>query len=175
MCGSSIRTRVSAGRRSLVIKSGLMTEHKNSLQARWITTMAAIIALLASAGCAASPSTLSCSWPMQVRGTASAVQVGLVRCYLKAISQRDTKELGLLMAKVDPNGHITNADLVHSHDTRTGTATSTFVPNPSDPTFVKLMITYADGAVETVGLDNMIAYGKPSAWRMDIGSSWDQH
>jgi len=149
-----------------------VTMCKKSLQRRGI--IVAAITLVVCAGCGASASTPSCSWPMQVRGTASSVQTGLVRCYLRAMAHRDTDGLGLLMANVGPNSHITSGDLVYSHDARAGTATATFVPNPSDATFVKLTITYRDGVVETTGLYNMIAFGKVSVWRMAIGSSWDQ-
>jgi hypothetical protein len=31
----------------------------------------------------------SCSWPLQVRGTATAAQAGVVRCYLRDLAHRD--------------------------------------------------------------------------------------
>jgi hypothetical protein len=36
--------------------------------------------------------------------------------------------------------------------------------------YAQVKITYADGAVESTGILNMIAMGGPSTWRMTIGS-----
>jgi hypothetical protein len=116
--------------------------------------------------------TPSCSWPLQVRGTATPEQAGLVRCYLRALAMRDAAGL-MAVAEYIPAVRITPADLAHSADARAGLATATFTPNPSDDTDVLLTITYADGARETTGIINMIAMGGPSGWRLPIGTVID--
>ena len=113
--------------------------------------------------------TPTCSWPLQVRGIASPAQAGLVRCYLRDLATRDTNGLMAVAADIPPV-RITNADLKYSADARTGLATATFTPNPSDTTFASVTITYADGVQENASMINMIAMGGPSGWRMNIGT-----
>jgi hypothetical protein len=110
---------------------------------------------------------------MHVSGTATTEQVGLVHCYLRALAQRDTSELTKLMAVNGSPGHINASDLKYSGDAHDGLASANFSPNPADPTFVKLTITYGNGATEITGIYNMTAFGGSSVWRMAIGSSWD--
>ena len=74
------------------------------------------------------------------------------------------------MAANIPPVRITHADLAHAADARAGLATAAFTPNPSDPTFTLLTITYADGARARLGIQNMIAMGGPSVWRLVIGA-----
>ena len=111
----------------------------------------------------------SCSWPLRVRGEATAGQAGLVRCYLRALARRDTAGL-MTVAANDPPVRITRADLEHSADARAGLATATFTPSPVDDSYVLLTISYADGASERTGIENMIEMEGPSSWRMDIGT-----
>jgi hypothetical protein len=113
--------------------------------------------------------TPTCSWPLQVRGTASPAQAGLVRCYLRALASRDTDGLMTVAADIPPV-RITSADLAYSADARAGLATAAFTPNPNDTTSAFVTITYADGVQENVGMTNMIAMGGPSGWRMNIGT-----
>jgi hypothetical protein len=113
--------------------------------------------------------TPTCSWPLQVHGTASPAQDGLVRCYLRALAGRDTAGLMAVAADIPPV-RITSADLTYSADARAGLATATFTPNQSDTTSAFVIITYADGVQQNVGLMNMIAMGGPSGWRMTIGT-----
>jgi hypothetical protein len=113
--------------------------------------------------------TPTCSWPLQVRGTASPAQAGLVRCYLRALASRDTAGLMAVAADIPPV-RITNADLKYSADARAGLATATFTPNPNDTTFASVTIAYADGVHDNASMMNMIAMGGPSGWRMDIGA-----
>jgi len=113
--------------------------------------------------------TPSCSWPVQVRGTATNQQVGLVRCYLQALAARDTTKLMAVAANTPPV-HITKADLGYSADARAGLATATFTPSPVDSSFVLLAIVYANGVREDTGIINMISMGQSSDWRMRIGS-----
>src|SRR5579859_1316399 len=54
-----------------------------------------------------------CSWPLQVRGSASPAQAGLVRCYLRALAGRDTAGLMAVAADIPPV-RITAADLAYS-------------------------------------------------------------
>jgi hypothetical protein len=114
-------------------------------------------------------STPSCSWPLRIHGKPTAAQAGLVRCYLRALAGRDT---GGLLAVADnmPPVRITRADLAHSADARSGLATATFLPATVDIASVPLIISYADGARDRLGLENLIAMGGPSAWRMSIGT-----
>jgi hypothetical protein len=113
--------------------------------------------------------TPTCSWPLQVRGTASPAQVGLVRCYLRALASRDTAGLMAVAADIPPV-RITSADLTYSADARAGLATAAFTPNPEDTTSAFVIITYADGVRENAGMTNMVAMGGPSGWRMNIGT-----
>ena len=113
--------------------------------------------------------TPACSWPLQVRGTASPAQAGLVRCYLRALASRDTAGLMAVAADIPPV-RITSADLTYSADARAGLATAAFTPNPNDTTSAFVTITYADGVQEGASMMNMIAMGGPSGWRMNIGA-----
>jgi hypothetical protein len=114
--------------------------------------------------------TPNCSWPVRVRGTLTPAQDGLVRCYLQALANRDT--VGLMAVAADiPPVRITKADLKYSADARAGLATATFTPNPEDTTSAFVIITFADGAQEDLGMTNMIAMGGPSGWRMNIGTT----
>ena len=113
--------------------------------------------------------TPTCSWPLQVRGTASPAQAGLVRCYLRALASRDTAGLMAVAADIPPV-RITSADLTYSADARAGLATAAFTPNPNDTTSAFVTITYADGVQVGASMMNMIAMGGPSGWRMNIGA-----
>jgi hypothetical protein len=113
--------------------------------------------------------TPACSWPLQVRGTASPAQSGLVRCYLRALASRDTAGLMAVAADIPPV-RITSADLAYAADARAGLAVATFTPNPNDTTFTGVRITYANGVQENASMMNMIAMGGPSGWRMNIGT-----
>jgi hypothetical protein len=113
--------------------------------------------------------TPSCSWPMRIHGKPTTVQAGLVRCYLRALAGRDTAGLLAVAASIPPV-RITEADLAHSADARAGQATVTFLPASTDVAYVPLIITYADGASDRLGIQNMDAMGGPSTWRMTIGT-----
>jgi hypothetical protein len=114
--------------------------------------------------------TPSCSWPLQVHGTATAQQVGLVRCYLQSVAGHDATGLNAVAANIPPF-QVTGADFRYSRDARAGVATATFTPNPSDSSYAYLTIHFADGAVDsTEGIINMDSMGGPSVWRMDVGS-----
>jgi hypothetical protein len=113
--------------------------------------------------------TPTCSWPLQVRGSASPAQSGLVRCYLRALASRDTAGLMTVAADIPPV-RITSADLRYSADARAGLATATVTPSPVDTTEASVTITYADGVRQNTGMMNMIAMGGPSGWRMNIGT-----
>jgi hypothetical protein len=117
--------------------------------------------------------TPSCSWPVNVQGAATDQQIGLVRCYLKALAGRDTASLETVAAGA-PGVRITGipgADWVHSADARAGLASAIFTPSPVDTSYVLLEIVYANGKHEKTGILNMIERGGPSVWRMDIGTS----
>jgi len=114
-------------------------------------------------------STLSCSWPLRIRGKPTAAQAGLVRCYLRALAGHDTGGLAAVADNMPPV-RITPADLKHSADARSGLATATFLPATVDTAYIPLLIRYADGARDRLGVQNLIAMGGPSAWRMAIGT-----
>lgn len=97
------------------------------------------------------------------------MQAGLVRCYLRALAHRDTAGL-LAVASSIPPVRITAADLAHSADARSGRPTVTFLPAAVDTAFFEVIITYADGATDRLGVQNMVAMGGPSVWRMSIGT-----
>jgi hypothetical protein len=149
------------------------------LRLRWSPAAGAAVIVMAGAGLAWAGhaardaiqtwGTPTCSWPLQVRGTASPAQAGLVRCYLRALASRDTAGLMAVAADIPPV-RITSADLTDSADARAGLATAIFTPNPNDTTFAGVTITYADGLQENVSMMNMIAMGGPSGWRMNIGT-----
>jgi len=112
--------------------------------------------------------TLSCSWPLRVRGTATSTQVGLARCYVRALANRDHAEMAAVARDLPP-AHITTGLFRYSSDARAGLATATFTPNPSDSTYLYLTVRFADGTIEHTGMLNMVAMGGDSQWRMDIG------
>jgi hypothetical protein len=113
--------------------------------------------------------TPTCSWPLQVRGTASPAQAGLVRCYLRALASRDTAGPMAVAADIPPV-RITSADLRYSAGARAGLATVAVTPSPEDTTYAFVIITYADGVRQNASMMNMIAMGGPSGWRMSIGT-----
>ncbi len=116
-----------------------------------------------------SHSTPSCSWSLRIGGKPTPAQAGLVRCYVRALAHRDTAVL-LAVAANNPPVRITKADLAHSADARSGRATVTFLPALVDTDFVQVIITYADGATDRLGVQNMEEMGGPSVWRMAIGT-----
>ncbi|HSZ39195.1 MAG TPA: hypothetical protein VK817_04490 [Trebonia sp.] len=69
-----------------------------------------------------------------------------------------------------PPVRITGADLKYSGDARAGLATASFTPNPEDTTSAFVTITYPAGAHENVSMMDMSAMGRPSGWRMIIGT-----
>jgi hypothetical protein len=103
-----------------------------------------------------------------VQGAANGEQVGLVECYLLALATQDKTELKAV-AVYNPPAVITSADLAHSRDARSGTATVIFTPSPVDPTSVLLDIEYANGVKERTGMINMVSMGESPGWRMVIG------
>jgi hypothetical protein len=113
--------------------------------------------------------TPACSWPLEVRGTASPAQAGLVRCYLRALASGDTAGLTAVAAGIPPV-RITGADLAHAADARAGLATAAFTQSPVDATSAFVIITYADGARQDAGMMNMVSMGGPPGWRMTIGT-----
>ena len=142
--------------------------------AAWAAAIVLAGAGLAGAGHAAwaaiqTRGTPACSWPLQVRGTASPAQAGLVRCYLRALAGRDPAGLMAVAAGIPPV-RITSADLTYSAGARAGLATATFTPNPDDTTSAFVTIVYADGVRENAGMMNMIAMGGPPGWRINIGT-----
>ena len=69
-----------------------------------------------------------------------------------------------------PPVRITGADLAHAADAHSGQATVTFLPALVDTDYILVIITYADGATDRLGVQNMIEMGGPSVWRMSIGT-----
>jgi hypothetical protein len=118
-------------------------------------------------------STPSCSWPLRIRGKPTAAQAGLVRCYLRALAGHDTAGLAAVADNMPPV-RITRADFKHSADARSGLATAAFLPATTDVAYVPLIIRYADGASDRLGIQNLIAMGGPSSWRMAIGTDINQ-
>jgi hypothetical protein len=113
-------------------------------------------------------STPECSWPVRVVGPASPEQAGLVRCYLKAVAQRDLAALTAL-AIPGPGLTVSAAQLGHWQDARRGTATAVFVPNPVDSAYVNVTITYADGQQESFSVE-LANPQSANSWRIAIGS-----
>ena len=114
---------------------------------------------------------LSCSWPLRVRGEPAPGEAGAVRCYLKALAQRDMA--GLYTTAYSDYGdgsvHLTNAALSHSADARAGLATATFTANLDDTGLAEVMIDYADGARADLGLQ-IADPQSANSWRLNIGS-----
>jgi len=113
--------------------------------------------------------TPTCSWPLKVQGAANAAQAGLARCYLRDLAQGDTAGLQATAADI-PAVRITRADLKYKADARAGLASAIITLSPVDTTFALISITFADGAHEELGMENMVAMGGPNGWRMCIGS-----
>lgn len=113
--------------------------------------------------------TPTCSWPLKVQGAPNAAQAGLARCYLRDLAQGDTAGLQATAADI-PAVRITRADLKYEADARAGLATAVINPSPVDTTDALMSITFADGAHEELGMENMVAMGGPNGWRMCIGT-----
>lgn len=94
----------------------------------------------------------SCSWPLQVSGTASPNQTGLMRCYLRALAQGSAAEMLAVAYRVYPGGaHVSRAAFAHAADARSGVATIRLKPESSaDPAYFPVVITFADGARESL-------------------------
>jgi hypothetical protein len=114
---------------------------------------------------------LSCSWPLRVRGEPAPGEAGAVRCYLKALAQRDMA--GLYTTAYSDYGdgsvHLTNAAFTHSADARAGLATATFTGNSTDTGLAEVMIDYADGAHNDLGLQ-IANPQSANSWRLNIGT-----
>jgi hypothetical protein len=115
----------------------------------------------------------SCSWPMHVSGRASRDQIGLMRCYLRALS---TDNYSGMYQVADLTcacrTRITRADFAHTADARSGVATIRLAPDgyaELDPNFFPVIVTFADGARERV----FITEANPitiHAWRLMVGT-----
>lgn len=128
-------------------------------------TAAVGVAILATAGVAlrsdfsdGPTSVPSCSWPLTVAGKTTPVQTGLIKCYLRALAQRDRSGLS---AVADQPAGITNADLALSGDARSGTARAVFAPNLVASGTVDVDIEFADGAKTSVEM----TLANPASWR----------
>jgi hypothetical protein len=113
--------------------------------------------------------TPTCSWPLKVQGSPNAAQAGLARCYLRDLAQGDTAGLQATAADI-PAVRITQADLRYEADARAGLATAVITPSPISTSDASMSITFADGAHEEAGMQNMVAMGGPNGWRMCIGT-----
>jgi hypothetical protein len=95
----------------------------------------------------------SCAWPLSVLGDATREQIGLIRCYVKAVDQQDRgalSKLGANWAKNDPSSRV--GEVRQFRDAQSGTATARFVPNAVDPADVMVGIRYSDGATVDIEL-----------------------
>ncbi|MGD0683938.1 MAG: hypothetical protein ABSA03_02370 [Streptosporangiaceae bacterium] len=114
---------------------------------------------------------LSCSWPLRVRGEPAAGQAGAVRCYLRALAQRDMT--GLYATAYSDYGdgsvRLTTAALRHSADARAGLATATFTASPIDTGLAEVAIDYADGARDDLALQ-IADPRSANSWRFNIGN-----
>jgi hypothetical protein len=113
----------------------------------------------------------SCSSQLEIHGTATSEQEGLVRCYLQALVTRDTPLMKAVAEKTS-GSQVTSAVFRYARDARAAVATVTITPNPSDSTDADVEIRFADGVVEDVGLTNEMAFGGPSVWRLDVGTGY---
>ena len=110
----------------------------------------------------------SCSWPLQVRGAATNERAGLIRCYLKALAEHDTRGLLAVADTTTRPVHITAADFAHAADARSGTATATFKHSEMDYTF-SVVIQFADHAREIVVME-LANPSSSHSWRLGIGT-----
>lgn len=113
-------------------------------------------------------STPSCKWPVRITGPATTEQDGLIRCYLKGLATGSLNELKAV-ADDDPPVRITQADLSHSADATSGTATAQVIPNQVDSASFLVSITFADGTEEQVPMQEVNPMAIDS-WRLVIGT-----
>jgi hypothetical protein len=109
----------------------------------------------------------SCSWPLSVRGQPTAVQTGLVKCYLRALATRDTSAM---TAVSDPPAHLTTSAFALAGAAKSGVAAARFTPNKVASGTVDVVITFANG--RTTSLEMVLA--NPASWRswrLVIGSA----
>jgi hypothetical protein len=107
-----------------------------------------------------------------VSGNASAAQVGLIRCYVRALAHRSLNELVPLTAVISGEPvTLTPAELEHAADAASGTASARFAVNDSDPFNASVEITFGDGAHSSVGMDaRNVMESASRSWRLDIGT-----
>jgi hypothetical protein len=96
----------------------------------------------------------SCLWPMTVSGKASSAQVGLIRCYIRALVRRSLHDLVPLTATVSGTPvTLHQKELEHAADASSGKARAHFTGDGTDPFDASVEITFADGVRTTVGMD----------------------
>ena len=113
----------------------------------------------------------SCSWPLRVRGPATREQAGLVRCYLRALADRDPNGMLGVADTMQANEPltITRVDFAHAADARSGTATATFRPDDTDSAYVEVSFSFADGDRADVPME-LANPASAHSWRMEIGT-----
>jgi hypothetical protein len=111
----------------------------------------------------------SCSWPLSVHGQPTAVQTGLLKCYLRALATHDTSGLA---AVADQPAHLTGSDFALAGAAKSGVAAARFTQNQVASGTVDVAITFADG--KTTSLEMVLANPASwQSWRLVIGSAAD--
>lgn len=115
----------------------------------------------------------ACSWPLNTSGRAPAAQVGLIKCYLRALAHHSLIELAPLVATAsDGPTTISVRDLRHATDAADGIARAKFISNFIDPYNASVLIRFHDGVMTTVVMDAMNPMlPARQSWRLDIGST----
>jgi len=104
-----------------------------------------------------------------VRGRPTSEQIGLVRCYLRALSRHDKNGLLAIAYQTSAPVRITRVDFAHSADVRAGTATVAFLANPDDTAYYTASIDFADGVRESVPV-KLANPSSPHSLRLEIGT-----
>lgn len=94
---------------------------------------------------------LSCNWPTHFHGAGiQPGQKGAVRCYLKAVADRDFDEIKQVVPDESDNpSDVPDARaFMYSRDARQGAATVTLTQNANDSADFQAYIRYADGKVD---------------------------
>jgi hypothetical protein len=97
---------------------------------------------------------VSCTFPATITGGTPA-QTGVIRCYLRALSDESPSEMRLVMPAPEWRGDskVTNETFRYTAAARSGTPTVTIRQNGADSAFAFATIRYADGKVDDEGVE----------------------
>lgn len=107
----------------------------------------------------------TCSWQVHLQGPFTTDQAGLVRCYLRAQAHRSVDALNAVLSSYGGPAGATAADLTHTRDAQSGTATATLTPNDADSADALVRLVYADGVTQNIDV-HIVNPSSSHSWRI---------